>query len=105
MSGAVTACQLSFRERGDGDVGGCTDGLRSCEQQERTPSHDVVGSPEAHTAGKLLQEPRDGSGGAGGRRLEAHGGAVGGQEELPHRLQPGLALRQEATPGEGRGRE
>ena len=54
---AVTACQLSFREGGGIRTDGRTDGLRSCEQQEGTPSHDVVGSPEAHTAGKLLQEP------------------------------------------------
>lgn len=51
----------------------------------------VVGS-EADPTGKLLQQAGDGAGRAGRRRLEAHCGAVGGQEDLPYRLQTGLAL-------------
>lgn len=59
----------------------------------------VVGS-EADPAGKLLQQARDGAGRAGRRGLETDCGAVGGQEDFPHRLQTGLALGGEGTPGE-----
>lgn len=59
----------------------------------------VVGS-EADPAGELLQQARDGAGRAGRRGLETDCGAVGGQEDFPHRLQTGLALRGEGTPGE-----
>lgn len=69
----------------------------------RRGSDDGVGAAEADPAGKLLQEAGDGAGGAGRRGLEADGGAVGRQEDFPHRLQTGLTLRGEGTPGEGRG--
>lgn len=59
----------------------------------------VVGS-EADPAGELLQQARDGAGRAGRRGLETDCGAVGGQEDFPHRLQTGLALGGEGTPGE-----
>lgn len=49
-------------------------------------SDDGVCSPQADPAGKLLQQAGDGPRGAGRRGLEAHGGAVGRQEDFPHRL-------------------
>lgn len=61
---------------------------------------DGVGASEANPTGKLLQQARDGTGGAGCRGLEAHGGAVGRQEDFPHRFQTGLTLWGERTPGE-----
>lgn len=60
-------------------------------------SNNGVGAPEADAAGKLLQQAGDGAGGAGHRGLEADGGAVGCQEDFPHRLQAGLTLRGEGT--------
>lgn len=55
-------------------------------------SDDGVGASEADPTGELLQQAGDGAGGAGRRGLEAHGGAVGRQEDFPHCLQTGLAL-------------
>lgn len=60
-------------------------------------SDDGVGAPEADPAGKLLQQAGDGARGAGRRGREADGGAVGCQEDFPHRLQAGLTLRGEGT--------
>lgn len=59
---------------------------------------DGVGATQTHPTGKLLQQAGDGTGRAGRRGLEANSGAVGCQEELPHRLQTGLTLRGERTP-------
>ena len=78
------------------------------KQEEGLKSHwggsdDGVGASEADPTGKLLQQAGDGSRGALRWRLEAHGGAVGCQEDFPHCLQTGLALRGEGKPGEGRG--
>lgn len=67
-------------------------------------SNDGVGAPKADPSGELLQQAGDGAGGAGRGGLEAHGGAVGCQEDFPHRLQTGLTLRGEGTPGEETGR-
>lgn len=86
---------------GLGRSSGVEDGWREAGRS-RGGSDDGVGPPEADAAGKLLQQAGDGTGGAGRRRLEAHGGAVGGQEDFPHRLQTGLPLRREGTPGEER---
>lgn len=67
-------------------------------------SNDGIGGPEADPAGELLQQAGDGAGGAGCWGLEANRGAVGRQEDFPHRLQTGLTLRGEGTPGGERGR-
>lgn len=71
-------------------------------QKEDLKSHwegsdDGVGAPEADPAGKLLQQTGDGAWGAGCWGLEANSGAVGCQEDFPHRLQTGLTLRGEGT--------
>lgn len=67
-------------------------------------SNDGIGGPEADPAGELLQQAGDGAGGAGCWGLEANRGAVGRQEDFPHRLQTGLTLGGEGTPGGERGR-
>ena len=82
---------------GDGDGGG--------QGRGEGRSDDGVGATESHPPGELLQQARDGAGGAGCRRLEPHGGAVGRQEHLPYRLQPHLALQRAGTPGGERGGE
>lgn len=66
-------------------------------------SNDGIAATKADAAGKLLQEARDGAGGAGGRGAEPHRGAVGCQEDLPHGLQAGLPLRREGAPAGGGG--
>lgn len=65
---------------------------------QRKSSNDGVAATEADPAGKLLQQAGDGAGRAGGRGPEAHGGAVGGQEDLSNRLQAGLAFRRQQAP-------
>lgn len=77
---------------------------QECLKSHWEGSDDRVGAPEANPAGELLQQAGDGARGAGRRGLEAHGGAVGRQEDFPHRLQTGLTLRGEGTPAEERGR-
>lgn len=67
-------------------------GARDEGGREGRRSDDGVVGAEADAAGELLQQAGDGARGAGGRRLEAHCGAVGGQEDFPHRLQTGLTL-------------
>lgn len=66
----------------------------------RAGSDDGVCAAQTHSTGELLQQTRDGAGGTGSGRLEAHCGAVCSQEELPHRLQTHLTLRGERTPSE-----
>lgn len=76
---------------------------KECLKSHWQGSDDGVGAPEADSAGELFQQASDGARGAGRRGLEAHSGAVGCQEDFPHRLQTGLTLRGEGTPGEERG--
>lgn len=63
-------------------------------------SDDAVGATQAHPSGELLQQARDGARGAGCEGLQAHRGAVGRQEHLPHSLQPHLPLQRTGTPGD-----
>lgn len=73
------------------------------KQKEGLKSHwgggsdDGIGASEANPAGKLLQQTGNGAGGAGCRGLEAHSGAVGCQEDFPHRFQTRLTLWGERT--------
>ncbi len=68
-------------------------------------SNNGIGAPEANPTGKVLQQAWNGSRGAGCWGLEAHGGAVGCQEDFPHRLQTSLTLRGEGAPGAERRRK
>lgn len=66
-------------------------------------SNDGIGGPETNPAGELLEQARDGTRGAGSWGFKANRRAVGCQEDFPHRLQTGLTLRGEGTPGEEKG--
>lgn len=89
-------CAHSCRHKAASDPGPAESGVSA-------PSDDNVGASEAHPSGELLQQAGDGAGRAGCRGPQAHGGAVGRQEDFPHGLQAGLTLRGKRTPSEPTG--